>query len=308
MKSFQHAVTLGVILTLVAATPAAADSDDDDSKFGAWSTPTNLGATINSSFNDFGPGLTPDGKSLYFASNRTGGFGLADLWVAQRANKNAPWGTPVNLGSAINTSATEAVPSFSRDGHWMFFNSDRVGGSGMNDVWVSFRANPNDDFAWQSPMNLGSVINSASFDAGAALLEKGNADILYFNSNRPGGQGGQEFYASVHQKDGSFGTPALVISLNSTGNDQRLTLRKDGREVFFFSDRVGSTGTDVWTSTRENRDAEWATPTLVRAINSAANDLQSTLSRDARMLIFASDRTGGFGGSDLYVTIRAKGD
>lgn len=126
MKRFNHAVVLATTLTLVALTPAAVDSDDDDSKFGAWSAATNVGVTINTVFDEFGPGLTPDGKSLYFTSNRPGGVGLSDLWVARRANKNAPWSAPVNLGATVNSTAMDSVPSFPRDGHWMFFVSDRT--------------------------------------------------------------------------------------------------------------------------------------------------------------------------------------
>jgi hypothetical protein len=304
MNRSQRAVVFATLLVLVTSFPAVADSDD--SKFGAWSAPSNLGATVNSAFNDFGPGLTPDGKSLYFTSGRPGGFGQADLWVAQRANENAPWGTPVNLGSTVNTEAVESVPSFSRDGRWMFFNSDRAGGFGSLDIWVSFRANPNDDFGWRSPVNLGAPVNSAASDAGPALIEQGDEDILYFNSDR---LGSQDFYMSVRPKNGAFGTPMLVTALNSPLADQRLTIRKDGREVFFFSTRVGSAANDLWTSTREDRDATWSAPTDVGStVNSAANDFQPTLARDARTLIFVSDRSGGSGGFDLYVTTRTKED
>jgi hypothetical protein len=305
VKRFKLAITLATTLILVAALPAAADSDDDDSKFGEWSVAANLGAGINSASNDFGPGLSPDGKSLYFTSGRPGGFGQADLWVAQRANENSPWGMPVNLGSSVNTAAIEAVPSFSRDGRWMFFNSDRAGGLGSNDIWVSFRVNPNDDFGWQTPVNVGAPVNSASFDAGPALIEHGDEDILYFNSDR---LGSQDFYVSVRRKEGTFGTPMLVTALNSAVADQRLTVRKDHREVFFFSTRVGSAANDLWTTTREDRDATWNSPTNVGAmVNSAANEFQPTLSRDGRTLIFTSDRSGGSGGFDLYVTTRPKG-
>ncbi len=305
MKRLQLVFTLATILLLVAATPAAADADDGDSEFGAWSAATNLGATVNSASNDFGPGLAPDGKSLYFTSNRPGGSGLADLWVAQRANENASWGTPVNLGPTVNSTGVDSVPSFSRDGRWMFFNSDRAGGLGSNDIWVSFRANPSDDFAWQTPTNLGAPINTPFFDAGPALIEEGNTETLYFNSDR---LGTHDFYASVRQRNGSFGTPVLVEALNSPASDQRLTIRKDRREVFFFSNRAGSAGLDLWTSTREDRDAAWGSPTiLAAAVNSTANEFQPTLSRDARTLIFASDRPGGLG-FDLYVTTRARHD
>jgi len=194
------------------------------------------------------------------------------------------------------------VPNFSRDGHWMFFNSNRTGGVGGNDIWMSFRANPNDDFAWQAPTNLGTPINSASFDAGPALVEHGNQEILYFNSDRGGSQ---DFYASVRQKDGTFGTPMLVAELNSASAEQRITIRKDAREAFFFSDRPGSAVTDLWTSSREDRDAVWGRPTLL-SINSAGTDAQPTLSRDGRTLVFASDRPGALG-FDLYISTRTKG-
>jgi hypothetical protein len=305
MTRSRLAVVFATLLICATSFPAAADSEED-SKFGAWSPATNLGGTINTTFDEFGPGLTPDGKSLYFTSNRPGGVGLSDLWVAQRANKNAPWGAPMNLGAPVNSTAMDSVPSFTRDGHWMFFLSDRVGGFGSLDIWVSFRANPNDDFAWQSPTHLPAPINTAFFDAGAVLIEEGNTDTLYFNSDR---LGTHDFYTSVRQADGSFGTPTLVTALNSTFGDQRLTIRKDRREVFFFSNRTGSAGNDLWTSTRDDRDGQWGPPTVLgSAVNSVANDTQATLSRDALMLVFASNRTGSVGGFDLYVTTRTKGD
>lgn len=101
----------------------------------------------------------------------------------------------------------------------------------------------------------------------------------------------------------------LVTALNSRSADQRLTIRKDRREVFFFSNRAGSALNDLWTSTRDDRNGRWGTPTNVgSAVNSAASDSQATLSRDALMLVFASNRPGGAGGFDLYVTTRTKGD
>lgn len=308
MKRFQLALALATVLVFVPASEVRADSDDD-SKFGAWSPASSLGLIVNSPFNDFGPGLTPDGKSLYFSSNRPGGVGLADLWVSQRANKNAAWTAPVNLGPTVNSTGVDSVPSFSRDGRWMFFSSDRLGGLGSNDIWVSFRANPSDDFAWQTPMNVGAPINTAFFDAGPALVEDGNTDILYFNSDRPGGLGGHDFYTSVRRKGGSFESPVLVSDLSSATSDQRLTIRKDGREVFFLATRAPSAGFDLWTSTRDDRDSTWVLPTILSsAVNSASNDFQPTLSRDALTLIFASDRPGGLGQSDLYMTTRMKGD
>src|SRR6266704_1047693 len=71
--------------------------------FTGWSTPANLGTTINTTFTETGPALSKDGLSLYFYSNRPGGFGGNDIWVSQRESANDAWGTPVNLGSTVNS-------------------------------------------------------------------------------------------------------------------------------------------------------------------------------------------------------------
>src|SRR5215471_11654458 len=86
-----------VLFSLAGVKPIAAPI------YSAWSTPVNLGPTINSPFNESGPCLSKDGLSLYFFSFRPGGFGAQDLWVSQRPNVDAPWGTPWNLGPRINT-------------------------------------------------------------------------------------------------------------------------------------------------------------------------------------------------------------
>src|SRR5438445_4023772 len=99
--------------------------------FTGWSVPVNLGPTINTpAFLESGPALSKDGLSLYFYSNRPGGFGGFDIRVSQRQSVDDAWGTPANLGATINTAALEFVPAFSRDGHWMFFASTRPGGFG----------------------------------------------------------------------------------------------------------------------------------------------------------------------------------
>src|SRR5262249_6104396 len=99
---------LGAAASLSAAAPSYTD----------WSTPVNLGPTINTTFNESGAALSEDGLSLYFNSNRPGGVGGPDIWVSQRDSVDDEWGAPVNLGPTINTTSAETVPAFSRDGHW----------------------------------------------------------------------------------------------------------------------------------------------------------------------------------------------
>jgi Tol biopolymer transport system component len=291
------------LITLIAADPGATAT------FSPWSTPVNLGATINSSSGEIGPAISKDGLSLYFNSDRPGGFGGQDLWVSQRASVDAPWGTPRNLGPVVNSGALDAVPSLSRDEHWLFFNSNREGGFGQLDLWVSYRAHKHDDFAWEAPVNLGPGVNSESIDAGAGFFEndEGGRPLLFFVSTRPGGLGNFDIYVVAATAPGSLGPATLVPELSSEANDRRPSVRFDGLEVFFDSDRVGSLGSDLWVSTRETPAQAWSTPTtLGLTVNSTAEDLMPNIAADRESLFFTSNREGGSGGFDLYVTTRTK--
>ena len=100
-----------------------------------WSTPINLGATINSSVYDAAPCLSADGLMLFFHSDRTGGYGNHDIWVARRKTHDDPWEEPLNLGSPVNTSEADAGPALSGDGKTLYFFSGRNGGTGVWDLW-----------------------------------------------------------------------------------------------------------------------------------------------------------------------------
>jgi hypothetical protein len=118
-------------------------------------------------------------------------------------------------------------------------------------------------------------------------------------------------YVSALGDNGSFGPAALVPELNSPELDQKPAIRFDGLEMFLHSNRLGSLGAtatmDLWVSTRQTVEGVWSTPEhLGGTVNSIANDLQAHLSSDRRVLFFTSDRPGGFGGFDLYVTTRTK--
>src|SRR2546422_6784632 len=147
-----------------------------------WSAPVNLGPTVNSSSNDIQPALSPDGLSLYFSSNRAGGVGGNDIWVSHRDCVDCPWETPVNL-AVLNTTAIDGGPALSRDGHLLFFHSGRPGGPGSNDIYVSRRANPKDDFGWEPPTLLGPDVNTAALENRPFYQQSAEdgAGNLYFN-------------------------------------------------------------------------------------------------------------------------------
>jgi WD40-like Beta Propeller Repeat len=92
-----------------------------------WSTPVNLGPTINTEFNEQGPTLSNDELSVYFGSDQPGGIGGFDIWVARRACTGCPWEAPTNLGPVVNSAFDETGPGLSIDGHLLFFRSTRPG-------------------------------------------------------------------------------------------------------------------------------------------------------------------------------------
>jgi hypothetical protein len=281
----------------------------------AWTAPINLGGDVNSAFDEFLPELSKNGLSLYFASNRPGPFGGEDLWVSRRESREAPWGTPVNLGAAVNTSFNERSPGLSRDGHLLFFATNRPGGAGGLDIWVAWRAYTHDDFGWQPAVNLGTGVNGAAGDFGPSYFENDDVGIpnLFFASSRTGGVGGVDIYRSELLPNGSFGPALVVPELNSPDNDFRPTIRPDGLELIFDSSRPGPPDVpgiglrDLWVSTRASPSAPWSTPEhLGSVVNTAFNDMLAALSSDGTTLVLTSDRPEGAGGLDLYIATRSR--
>jgi hypothetical protein len=190
----------------------------------------------------------------------------------------------------------------------LFFNSDREGTSGVADIWVSYRKNVHDDFVWQTPVNAGAGVNSPALELGASYVEndQAGAPLLFF------GRGptlvDPDIYMSQLQPDGSFADAVLVPELSSVQSDQRPSVRFDGLEIFLFSNRAGSLGSsDLWESTRETVFDAWETPrNLGSIVNSTSVDAQPHIAPDRLTLFFMSNRPGGCGGFDLYVTTRTK--
>lgn len=296
---------------------------DAPPRFGPWSAVMNLGPVINSASDDQHPAISHDGLSLYISSTGPGGRGGLDIWVSQRKSIDAPWGPPVDLGPNINSPGNDSAPAFSRDGSRLYFHSSghgaTVAGQGCGDVdlFVSRREDKHDDFGWQPAQNLGCVVNSPFSDSGPTVFEDEETGIatLYFTSTRPGGLGDFDIWASTRAEDEqAFGEPRLVKELSSGSRDTRTAIRSDGLEIFLSSGRPGddvvgrSSGSeDLWVSRRPNTSAPWSPPeNLGPTINSAAFDGAPALSRDGTTLYFFSERAGGFGGRDLYVTRRSR--
>jgi Tol biopolymer transport system component len=265
---------------------------------------------VNSIYDDYLPNISKDQLSLYFSSTRPG-FGGDDIWVSLRDSTADAWGAPINIGSVINTSFNERTPSFSRDGHFLFFVTNQPPGFGLFDIWASRRENVHDDFHWEPPFNLGAAVNSAFNDVGPGFLEDGEDGkvSLYFSSSRPGGSGDFDIYVSQLRDDGSFGPAALVEELNSPLTELRPALRHDGLEIFFTKSSGTANSRDLWTSTRSAVDADWTLPrTLGAVVNSGVDDSFPAVAPDGLSLFFNSNRSDlqASGGLDLYVATRVK--
>jgi Tol biopolymer transport system component len=315
--AFRTTVSVSTSLALLVGLSAlnASPGTRQAKQFDEWTPPINLGGTVNSAFHELLPALSKHGTSLYFASDRPGSFGGEDLWVSRRENRDASWGAPVNIGAAVNTAFNERSPELSRDGHLLFFATDRPGGLGGFDIWVTWRAHTHDDFGWRPPVNLGSGVNSGAGDFGPSYFDNDEIGIpvLYFASNRPGGLGNADIYRSDLLSDGSFGPATPVSELNSPQGDFRPSIRGDGLEIVFDSNRPGPPDVpgiglrDLWVSRRSALSAPWSIPeNLGPVVNSPFNDYLAMLSLDGRTLVMVSDRPEGFGGNDLYVATRSR--
>lgn len=302
MHSHRHALrgAVAALLLALAAGPVAAKD------FGEWSAPQPLeslpgsSSEVNTGALDGCPIQSPDGLSLYIASTRPGGLGGIDIWVAQRASTEVGFGAPVNAGAPINSSADDFCPTPVR-GKGLYFVSRRAGGCATNSADMYFaRLNP--AHGWTTPTHLGCTVNSSGDEFSPSYVEENGVGVLYFSSNRAGDH---DIYRSTQQADGDFAAPQPVAGLNTSANEFRPNVRKDGREIVFDSDRAGGLGaTDIYAATRAAVDEPWSAPVNLVAINSPAGESRPSLSWDGTTLLFGSGRPGGEGSSDIYISTR----
>src|SRR5437016_4629365 len=287
------------------------------------SEPVHLDAPVILRCQDQTPTMSKDELSLYFLSDRPGGFGNLvsttgcmdnfDLWVAQRSSADGPWETAVNMGPTINTARNEAGPALSPDGHLLFFSSDRATTGILHDIYVSRRADPTDAFGWGEPTPLGPDVNTTLHEAGpfySQSAEDGSAN-LYFYRGSDNGATTDIYYAPV-TRDGETRGPAVLVSeLSYPGRpDGFVTVRADGKEILFNSGRPltpgGANAFDIWVSTRRTTHDAWSAPVnLGLPVNTGFAEFQPDLSHDGRTLLFiAGVGRGGLGGFDIWMSTR----
>jgi Tol biopolymer transport system component len=242
------------------------------SKDDPWGAPQNLGPTINTSDNEQTPALSLDGHWLYFASDKSSGYGGLDLYVSRRPNKRDDFGWQAleNLGSLVNTPATESGPALFEDSKsgatFLYFNSDQLV-AGTEHIYASVLQ---PDEVLTLPCMLRNPVSCRPWV--------------------------------------TWGAAAAVEELNSLNRDVRPAIRKDGLEMFLDSDRPGAVGgQDIWVSTRASTSDPWPLPkNLGSTVNSKVLEARPALSSDGTELYFHSNRPGGSGANDLYRCTRTR--
>ena len=272
----------------------------------SFSSPTNLGPAVNSSQEDDGPALSSDGLTLYFDSAREGEGDSSSLWTCTRPSPNDPFGAPTKLGPPMNSSDTSRSPAISSDGLTLFFESDRPGGQGGNDVWMCTRTSTSEPFG--ELLNLGPTINSKYHDRQPAISADGLT--LLFCSDRPIGSDtlpNRDIWMSTRKSTSDpFGKPVrLGTTVNSAYNDEHPAISPDGLTLLFSSQRLGGWGDsdrDLWMSTRKSLgDPFGESVNLGSVANSGREEGNPAFSPDGNTLLFTSDRPGGQGKSDLWM-------
>lgn len=298
---------IALALTLAFA-PAA-----DAKSFSPWQTAVNAESLpgtspqLNMPSLDGCPIQSPDGLSLYMASNRPRFAGDLrtdlDIWVARRDSVDQSWGAPINLDAPVNSTADDFCPTPVR-GHGLFFVSRTISSGitcGAGDIYFT---RFNRAHGWNTPEHLDCAVdggpNTDLDEQGPSYVETEAGTFLYFSS-------GPDIYAAKRGEDGDFGPGAAVTALNSAAADIQPNVRKDGREVVFASNRDVVAGQDIWASTRDSAHDPWAAPVkLGPGVNTAANETRPSLSWDGQTLYFGRAPGEESSASDIFVTAREK--
>lgn len=201
-----------------------------------------LAMPISGPYDESGPCLSDDGLSLYFASNRPGGSGDFDIWVATRKTPGDPWGEPVNLGPVVNSDDYDNHPSISPDGLTLYFDSRRpaAGDSfGFNDIYMTHRDTIGG--AWSQPEPLAICTHGYDYSPD---VSRDNL-TLYYDSPLQGRDLWAVKRASA-SRAWAEGTP-LGSPFNTPMIDTDPCVSAEGSLLYFVSDRPGGHGQfDIW--------------------------------------------------------------
>jgi outer membrane protein OmpA-like peptidoglycan-associated protein/tetratricopeptide (TPR) repeat protein len=173
----------------------------------AWSKPKKMNKYINTKHHESSASYSSDGKTLYFVSNKDGGFGHHDIYVTSWDEEKEDWGEGKNLGTVINTKYNEEAVLIHPDGKTLYFSSQGHKTMGGYDI---FKSTLNEDGSWSEPENMGYPINTIDDDVFFVINASGRRG--YYSSFRSDGHGEKDIYMIT------FLGPEKPFQLNSEDN------------------------------------------------------------------------------------------
>lgn len=199
-----------------------------------WSKPEKISQNINTERHEASICVSSDGQELYIYKDD---FGIGNIYVSYFDDAQF-WAKPVKLEPQISSSANETHATISADKNTLIFSSDRVGGFGGKDLYISYRL-PNGD--WGIPKNLGPVINTPYDEEGPFLMPDGYT--LYFSSKGHNIIGGYDLFVTELQDDGIWSKPKnLGYPINTTDDEVYYFVSADEKRAYFSSIREDSYG------------------------------------------------------------------
>ena len=256
--------------------------------------PVNLGSVINTEARDAEPTFTPDGVTMYFNCFDREGEEGSDICVSHR--DGADWSEPTIVWEVSTREHLEVEPLLSPDGQQLYIMSNRPGGKGGMDIWVSDLV----DGTWTSPRNLDGPINSAYADH--CLYFAGDEwETAYWTSTRPGGFGGNDIWTSEKINGVWQEAKNLGPNVNSAASEHHSLPSPDGNSLYVTSTRQGGFGGEDIFITTQDSEGNWSELTNLGAqVNSDQHDRCPAFSPDFKSFFFDSERSGGFGNKDLW--------
>ena len=266
--------------------------------------PVSVGDSVYTVLDEYWPSVTGDGQQLIFTREvkRAAGYGRdrqEDFYISRWAG-DGYWGTARNAGAPLNTSGNEGAQSISSDGRSMYFTAcDRNDGYGRCDIYYSFH----DGTRWSPGANVGTPVNSTYWESQPSISPNGR--MLFFVSNRPGGQGGMDIWYSVRGSDGKWGNPVNPgKTINTPGDEFSPFIYFNSRTLYFSSNgRETFGGHDIY-STNLNRDSTWTPPVnLGPSVNTPADETGLVIESSGRRAYFSSVRDKSKGKDIFYLDL-----
>jgi len=263
-------------------------------------SPVNVGKNVNTSNDEYINAVKADGLMLYFTGRQNNANGIPggdDFFYAIRSDDTSVWQPAERLGPRINTSGDEGALTISPDGRYLLFAGCQwEDGFGSCDIYASKFSGSNAG----TPVNLGAVINSGSWESQPSLASDGRT--LYFASARGGGIGKSDIWKSYLGDDGRWSKPEnLGDTINTSGSEMAPFIHPDGQTLYFSSDRhVGMGGIDLFMS-RLDSSGNWSKPqNLGYPLNTSGDEINIVVSTSGEKGYISANQLGGFGGFDIF--------